>query len=156
MVTGGTLPSISWEEDFGPADDGRVSELILATLTSRLRSPVGRTRLYFVLFTPTPYSDAEQRFLTAAGGDLRVLSLPHRGRCYAFRDTAAFRASLPLAFRLGPPEITLVGANCGFDLGAPEDEITRLVLTALGQPPAETMGDLAGLHFDSGDLVEAF
>lgn len=163
MVTGAGLPPISWEENFGPEDEIRVSSVIVETITRALAAPAERRqRLFFIVPTPTPYAKAESALLAAAvaagmaAKDLRVLALPHGGRCYAVSGEAGLRMLVPHAFRLGPPELTFIAANCGFDLGAPEADIARFVLDALRSEPSAAKRDLAGLHFDSGDLVESF
>lgn len=162
MVTGAELPRISWEEDFGAKDVRRVSDLIVATITAGLASPaVGRKRLFFVVPTPTPYAKAEAKFLAASTAgtparEFRVVTLPHGGTCYAASAEERFRALLPHAFRMGPPELTVIAVNCVFDLTAPEDEIAKFVLAALGDAPSTATRDVAGMHFDSGDLVEVF
>lgn len=160
MVSEPGLPAITWEEDFGPDDASAMSAVITATITARLKPPAsGRERLFFVVPTPRPYAKAEAALLAEFGtggadaGDLRVVTLPRGGRCYVTADERQFRALLPLAFGLGPPELTLLVANCAFDLTAPEVDIVAFVLATLGDVPSVSR-DVAGMHFDSGDLVE--
>ena len=156
------LPLITWEEDFGPEDVRRVSYMIVATITAALASPTAeQERMFFVVPTPTPYAKAEAELLSAFGaertaaGELRVVTLPRGGRCYVTSGESRFRALLPHSFRLGPPELTFIAANCGFDLSAAEGDIVKFVLGVLGDVPCAT-NDVAGMHFDSGDLVELF
>lgn len=162
MVTNTTLPHISWEENFGPEDMHRVSDIIVETITNVLTVPTdGRKRLFFVVPTPPPYVKAEVELLAAANASdaakaLRVVKLTHKGRCYAISSEKQFRALIPHAFHLGPPELTFIAANCGFDLAATESEIANFVLNVLEDVSFVATGDLVGMHFDSGDLVELF
>jgi hypothetical protein len=162
MVTGPELPQISWEEDFSREDERRVSGQIVATITSKLTPPAaGCSRLYFFVPTPAPYTKAEAKLLLALDAEgitakeLRVLTLPHGGRCYVVSDENHFRTLLPHAFHLGPPELTFVVANCRFDISSAEEDIVNLVLAALRSTPSATQ-DIVGMHFDSGSLVELF
>jgi hypothetical protein len=162
MVNKRDLPIITWEEDFGPEDERRVSGLIVATITAGLALPAdGCERLFFVVPTPTPYTKAEAEMLSAFGEKrgaaekLRIVALPRAGRCYVTSGEMRFRELLPHAFRLGPPELTFIAANCEFDHKAAQSDIVTFVLEALAKTPSST-NDVAGMHFDSGDLVELF
>jgi hypothetical protein len=161
MVNKADLPVIAWEESFGPTDERLVAGQIVAAITAPLLSPsVGRRRLFFVIPTPTPYANAERDLLSAIGAEgaqeLRVLRLPHEGRCYAIDNEEQFCAWLPRFFRLGPPELTFIAANCELDLTASEDSIARFVMAALDSGASQVRRDVVGMHFDSGDLVELF
>lgn len=163
MVTRAELPCISWEEDLGPDDIRRVSDLILATITDALALPAdGSNRLFFVVPTPIPYVRAEAELLAAAATpgtearELRVVTLPQGGKCYVIPGEERFRALLPYIFRLGPPELTFIAANCKFDLTAAENEIINFVYAVLGDALSNSTCDVTGMHFDSGDLVELF
>ena len=163
MVTKAEGPRISWEEDIGPEEAARLSEEIVALITQRLPEPEpGRARLYFVVPTPAPYDSAEADYLaavTAAGGrpeSFRVVTLPRGGKAYLFGAQELFKALLPQAFRLGPPELTLVAANCWFDLHGADSDVATFLLAYLKHDSRELTGEVAGLHFDSGDLVEVF
>lgn len=161
MVNKAELPAITWEENFGPEEDRRVSDLIVSTITAQLASPLAeREWLFFIVPTPSPYEKAEVNLLSALGAtvskDLRVVTLPRGGRCYMTTGEERFGVLLPHIFHMGPPELTLIAANCGFDLTATEDEIAKFVLTALKGVSSATPRDVVGMHFDSGDLVELF
>ncbi|MDD1620691.1 MAG: hypothetical protein LUQ11_04365 [Methylococcaceae bacterium] len=162
MVSGAELPRISWEENFGPEEINRIADLIVATITGSLAPPAGgRQRLFFVVPTPTPYAKAEKELFAAAGEagmekDLRWVNLPNGGRCYAISGESQFRRLIPSTFRLGPPELTFIAANCEFDLATTAGEITDFVLSALRAESRAAMNDFVGMHFDSGDLVEMF
>ena len=69
---------------------------------------------------------------------------------------ALFKALLPAAFRMGPPEITLFAANCRFDLHGDENAFAGFLLAVLKDNATAQTGEVAGMHFDSGDLVEVF
>jgi hypothetical protein len=161
MVSKSDLPVIVWDEGFGPADERRVTELIMATMNaSLLPQPSGRNRLFFVVPTPAPYANAEANLFAAIGADaaqeLRVLPLPRGGKCYVTSSEERLRALLPHAFQLGPPELTLIAANCDLSLAAPEGKMTDFVLGVLKRLPSTVQRDVVGMHFDSGDLVELF
>lgn len=163
MVNKADLPRISWEEDFGPQEADRVSGEIVAAISGNLPTPAaGFERLYFIVPTPAPYTRAEAEFLAAAAKEgstpqnVRVVALSHGGKCYVFGTEGLFKALLPNAFRMGPPELTLIAANCSLDLASSESDIAGFVLAALKDDPAGLAGDMAGIHFDSGDLVEVF
>ena len=162
MVKSSEPSKISWEEDFSSEDEKRISSRILATITSGLVIPIeGQHRLYFFIPTPAPYQEAESNFafaLEAAGVksfERRVLMLPRGGRCFAVLGDDSFLALLPLAFHLGPPELTFIAANCRFSLQTQEEEILNFILAILenGAPDPK---NVSGMHFDSGDLVEVF
>jgi hypothetical protein len=162
MVNKTDLPIITWEEDFEPEDERRVSGLIVTTITAALALPAdGYERLFFVVPTPTPYAKAEAEMLSAfdtkrvVAKELRIVALPRGGRCYVTSGDMRFRRLLPHAFRLGPPELTFIAANCEFDLTAAQSDIVPFVLKALAKMPSAA-SDVAGMHFDSGDLVEMF
>ncbi|MGR9108855.1 MAG: hypothetical protein ACU843_18200 [Gammaproteobacteria bacterium] len=88
---------------------------------------------------------------------MRIIQLP-RGRCYVFNSEQRFKDVLPRAFEMGPPEITLIAADCLFDLYGDEkiiaDFVLKIVLRTQADETAETR--TAGLHFDSGELMEEF
>lgn len=163
MVNKPDMPRISWEEGFGPQDEARVSDEIVAALTRGLpgKQP-GRGRLHFIVPTPAPYDSAEAAFLAAAADEgatpreFRVIALPRNGKCYAFGTDSLFKALLSHAFSMGPPELTFIAADCGFDLHASQDAIAEFVLAILQDRSTVPAEDFTGLHFDSGDLVEAF
>jgi len=162
MVKKPALPDIAWEENFQPEDEARVADHILRVLLARLPPPPPQaTRLFFFIPTPTPYADAETRFLAAsqtgtmAGRQPRTVTLPRGGKCYVVAGADSFRKLLPHAFHLGPPELTFIAADCPFDLDAGEAQMAGFVLAALTH--RATAGQhRVGMHFDSGDLVELF
>ena len=154
---------ISWDESMNLA---QVQEQVDATMTrliSRIEKPAdGENRLYFVIPTPVPYEVSEAKFLSTLNkghsfmNQVKTLQLSPNGKCYAVSEADRFRALLPLAFQLGPPEITMLAANCEFDLSTPETKIGAFVLSALKSNIPQPLGKIAGLHFDSGDLVRVF
>jgi hypothetical protein len=158
MVTGEGIPKICWEENLGPDEMRRVSDGIVCGLTSRLALPMERNRLFFVIPTPSPYAKAEAEMLSALATacTLRLVRLPKGGRCYVVSDESGFRLLIPLAFRLGPPELTLFAANCDFGAAAEEEQIASFVLNVLRDSSSLAGQDVAGFHFDSGDLLSAF
>lgn len=162
MVNDPKIPLITWEENFNLDDARRVSDLIVATLTEKLASKeTGHSRLFFFIPTPTPYQKAEAKLFNAfrvkddSGCDLRVLALPQNGRCYVTSSAQCFKELIPHAFQLGPAELTFVATNCKSTLSEQEDNLVNFVLTVL-EGTKSTTQEFAGMHFDSGDLVEVF
>lgn len=132
-------------------------------LTAELTVPAqGQERWFFVVPTPVPYDKAEAEFLEAvqdtgeSPAGFFVLLLPRGGKCYATRDLVRFQALLPRAFDLGPPELTFVAANCPFDQTATEHALAGFVISVLDASLSPRPGQISGMHFDSGDLVEVF
>lgn len=158
--------NISWEEDFNPDDDHRVSTLITHTITAGLNQLTeGHKRLYFIVPTPAPYPVAEQEMLRDINVDrdkkteidsiFRVAKLINGATCYITSGENNFCRVIPLAFRLGPPELTLIAANCGFSIDSTIKEISEFVLAALNADLSSGF-NFNGMHFDSGDLIEKF
>lgn len=158
--------AISLEENFTAADEHRVSALIVQTITADLTQVTEReNRLYFIVPTPTPYRVAEEEMLreigvysknkTAADGFMRVTRLRNGATCYVISGTSIFLKVIPLAFRLGPPEVTFFAANCPFGIGVALDELSDYVLAAL-KADRSSGCEFIGMHFDSGDLMDTF
>ncbi len=166
MVADEEHPEISWIENSSLEDERRFSDQLVSIISSALPSLAeDRVRLFFLIPTPAPHPDAEARMIneinypTEGTGDVRLIMLPRGGRCYVVSAEDRLRALVPLAFRLGPPELTFLASNCTFDQHALESEITDFVLNALIAERPQRLANprlVAGLHFDSGDLVEVF
>lgn len=163
MVTDEDLAQLSWEEAFTPIEAAQKAKEIIAALTRRLTSSgPEHHRLYFAVPNPTPYAAAEAEFAKAminegaSPENSRILTLPGGGKCYAFADASLFTKVLPDAFRLGPPELTLIAMNSDLHLGATEDALVELVLKVLGSRTTAQTGSAVGMHFDSGDLMQVF
>ena len=156
-------PIISWDENMNLTQVQEQVDATMVRLTSRIEKPMdGEHRLYFMIPTPAPYEVSEAKFLSTLNegyslpNQVKALLLSSNGKCYAVSEADRFRDLLPLAFQLGPPEITMLAANCKFDLSAPETEIGAFVLSALKSNISQPLGKIAGLHFDSGDLMRVF
>jgi hypothetical protein len=153
--------AISWPEAAGPAEAARLAGEIIAGLTRPLRTPgPGQRRTYVVIPNPVPYGRAQAAFLASLAGEpgapagVRALDLPGGGRAYAVDGETLLLRLIPEAFSLGPPELTFIAANLP---DAPETAgEAALVAEILRNRSDLASGDLAGMHFDSGDLVERF
>jgi hypothetical protein len=160
------LPIISWPEAGSESEMARVRDEIIATLTLYLE-PAGQCqRVYALVATPMLSPPAESRLLSAVqaeaafGDPLRRVELPGGGRCYVCATQQTFASLLLPAFQFGPPEITLIGANCPHPGDAP-NLLSRFLMAQLqrSSDPERSVAvlrDSVGMHFDSGDLVEIF
>lgn len=157
-----TLPAIEWPEAPDPSVDSDLSATVLQLLTNAIGSPgSGETRLFFLVPSPPPAVAAEQKLLGVFGDEVlaeqqvRVVVLDNKARCYVVAESACFLRMLPIAARLGPPELTVIAVRCPVELLSFDNRLATLVTQAL--KGAERMQyAMAGMHFDSGDLVELF
>jgi len=160
-VPGPAPGAISWPEKADPAEEARLAGEIVAGLMHPLRSAgPGQRRTYVVVPNPVPYARAQAAFLASLASEpvapagVRVLDLPEGGRAYAVDDQALLRRLIPEAFRLGPPELTFIAANLPSAPDAAGE--AALIAPILRDQSDLAPGDIAGMHFDSGDLVERF
>ncbi|MDH5328159.1 MAG: hypothetical protein OEY58_22155 [Gammaproteobacteria bacterium] len=159
MVVSSNIPTISWEENFSYDDERRVATLILEALRSARGERISdEPMLFFFIPTPLAYDKAElemvEGYHKATGEQLRHIAFP-RGKAYVVASPDQFLQLVPLTFKLGPPELTFILSQCGLDLSSSEQSLSDHIVDALAKDSSAD-GCYAGLHFDSGDLVELF
>jgi hypothetical protein len=155
MVT--ALPTIAWDEGLDAQQDAALARATIEALVAGLREPESsQRRAYVVVPTPAPDPREQTRWMATAAhhglaaGSLRLVSLSQGGCCFVVEDRAAVERWLPIVFRHGPPEITLLALNSVDHIGSQQ------VQAVLRDQSHLNPADRAGLHFDSGDLIERF
>jgi hypothetical protein len=153
-----TLQQITWEEGLSQQQDASLAHATVMALVERLRAPSSlQRRVYVLVPTPAPDLRGQARWVATAeqyglvAPSLKVVPLAHGGCCFMLEDEALLERWLPAVFRGGPPEITLLALNCTEPCA--DGELIQSVLR--DRAPLEA-ADRAGLHFDSGDLIERF
>ena len=153
------VPSLSWPEAADPeAEQAAIDRICTLVGTGLPPLGPGHTRLLLALPTPAPYAvaDAALRAALPPGARVRSLSWPPHGHCYAAEGMNAWRQLLPLVFRLGPPELTLLVLQGDWHLDAPAAGLLQAMKSVLADLADAGVVAHVGLHFDSGDLRQRF